>query len=79
MPKVCEYYFAPQSPFAYLGHARFVALAKQYGVQIDLKPMRHGQDFQRLGRFAAGQARAAATGISPAGVAALERISWPCR
>ncbi|MFC5476425.1 2-hydroxychromene-2-carboxylate isomerase [Paraherbaspirillum soli] len=38
MSKLCEYYFAPQSPFAYLGHARLVALAKQYGVKIVLKP-----------------------------------------
>lgn len=38
MGKVCEYFFAPQSPFAYLGHARFVALAKQYNVQVLLKP-----------------------------------------
>ncbi|PUA17444.1 2-hydroxychromene-2-carboxylate isomerase [Glaciimonas sp. PCH181] len=38
MSKICEYYFAPHSPFAYLGHARLTALAKQYGVQIVLKP-----------------------------------------
>jgi len=38
MPTVCEYYFAPQSPYAYMGHARFIALAKQYGVRIDMKP-----------------------------------------
>ena len=29
MPKVCEYFFAPHSPWTYLGHARFVALAKR--------------------------------------------------
>lgn len=49
MPKVCEYYFAPQSPYAYLGHARFVALAKQYGVQIDLKPCDLGKVFSISG------------------------------
>jgi 2-hydroxychromene-2-carboxylate isomerase len=38
MSKVCEYYFAPQSPYAYLGHARFVAMAKQHGVQVEIKP-----------------------------------------
>ncbi|PFH09089.1 2-hydroxychromene-2-carboxylate isomerase [Collimonas sp. PA-H2] len=38
MSKLCEYYFAPHSPFAYLGHARLVALAKQYDVKIILKP-----------------------------------------
>jgi len=49
MSKVCEYYFAPQSPFTYLGHARFVALAKQYGVQIDLKPCDLGKVFSVSG------------------------------
>lgn len=39
MAKICEYYFAPQSPWAYLGHARLIALAKQYDVQIDMKPI----------------------------------------
>jgi 2-hydroxychromene-2-carboxylate isomerase len=49
MPKICEYYFASQSPFAYLGHARFVALAKQYGVQIELKPCDLGKVFSISG------------------------------
>jgi 2-hydroxychromene-2-carboxylate isomerase len=38
MPKQCDYYFAPQSPFAYLGHARFVSLVRKHGVQVDIKP-----------------------------------------
>ncbi len=49
MPKVCEYYFAPHSPWAYLGHARFVALAKKYGVQIELKPCDLGKVFNISG------------------------------
>lgn len=49
MQKVCEYYFAPQSPWAYLGHSRFVALAKQHGVQIDLKPCDLGKVFNASG------------------------------
>jgi 2-hydroxychromene-2-carboxylate isomerase len=36
--KLCEYYFAPHSPYAYLGHGRLVALAERYDVQIALKP-----------------------------------------
>lgn len=39
MAKICEYYFAPQSPWAYFGHARLIALAKQYDVQIEIKPI----------------------------------------
>lgn len=49
MTKVCDYYFAPQSPFVYLGHARFVALAKQYGVRINLKPCDMGRIFSVSG------------------------------
>jgi 2-hydroxychromene-2-carboxylate isomerase len=49
MPKVCEYYFAPHSPWAYLGHARFVALANKYGVQIELKPCDLGKVFNISG------------------------------
>jgi len=39
MAKVCEYYFAPQSPWSYLGHAKLIELARQYDVRIELKPM----------------------------------------
>lgn len=45
MAKVCDYFFAPQSPWTYLGHARFVALAKQHGVQVDVKPCDLGKVF----------------------------------
>jgi 2-hydroxychromene-2-carboxylate isomerase len=38
MSKVCEYFFAPHSPFAYLGHDRFVAMAEQHQVQVIPKP-----------------------------------------
>jgi 2-hydroxychromene-2-carboxylate isomerase len=38
MSKLCEYYVSPHSPFSYLGHTHLVALAKQHGVQIALKP-----------------------------------------
>ncbi|HEV2611073.1 MAG TPA: 2-hydroxychromene-2-carboxylate isomerase [Noviherbaspirillum sp.] len=45
MAKVCQYFFAPQSPYAYLGHERFVRLAKQYGVQVEIKPCDLGKIF----------------------------------
>ncbi len=38
MARVVDYYFTPQSPWAYLGHQRLGAMAKAHGVQIDLKP-----------------------------------------
>jgi 2-hydroxychromene-2-carboxylate isomerase len=49
MAKICEYYFTPQSPFAYLGHARFVSLAKQHGAQVELKPCDLGKVFNVSG------------------------------
>ncbi|HTD04589.1 2-hydroxychromene-2-carboxylate isomerase [Undibacterium sp.] len=45
MSKVCEYYFAPQSPWSYLGHQRFAALAKKYDVKIEVKPVDLGKIF----------------------------------
>ncbi len=49
MSKTCEYFFAPQSPYAYLGHARFVAMAEQHGVQIVLRPCDLGKVFSVSG------------------------------
>ena len=49
MPKVLGYYFAPPSPYAYLGHARMVALAKQYNAQVDIRPCDVGKIFNVSG------------------------------
>lgn len=49
MSKLCEYYFAPQSPWAYLGHERFVALAKKLGTRIEIKPCDLGKVFNVSG------------------------------
>lgn len=38
MSKQIEYFVAPQSPYAYLGHERFVAIAKKYDAKVLLKP-----------------------------------------
>ena len=38
MGLVVDYYLAPQSPWAYLGHARFAALASAAGAQVRLRP-----------------------------------------
>jgi len=34
-----DYYLAPQSPWTYLGHARFVQMAANHGAQVRLKPV----------------------------------------
>jgi 2-hydroxychromene-2-carboxylate isomerase len=40
-----DYYFTPISPFVYLGHARFVAIARRHGATIAVKPINLGQVF----------------------------------
>jgi 2-hydroxychromene-2-carboxylate isomerase len=47
--KVCEYYFAPTSPFAYLGHPTVVELARRHDVQLVLKPCDLGRVFSVSG------------------------------
>lgn len=37
--KVVDYYFSPSSPWTYLGHARFLALAARHGARINVRPV----------------------------------------
>jgi 2-hydroxychromene-2-carboxylate isomerase len=39
MSRTVDYYFAPQSPWTYLGHARFAALARAAGVTVRVLPV----------------------------------------
>ncbi len=34
-----DYYLAPQSPWTYLGHTRFVRMAEKHGARVNLKPV----------------------------------------
>jgi len=45
MTKDIDYYFTPVSPFSYLGHERFAALAQQYAATIRVKPIDLGKVF----------------------------------
>jgi len=47
--KVCEYYLSPVSPYTYLGHEAVVTLARQYQVQLVLKPFDLGRVFSVSG------------------------------
>ncbi|MES2296889.1 MAG: 2-hydroxychromene-2-carboxylate isomerase [Pseudomonadota bacterium] len=49
MSKTVQYYFAPHSPWVYLGHARLVALAQQHGALVDVKPFDLGKVFSVSG------------------------------
>ena len=39
MALTIDYYFAPNSPYVYLGHARFVAIAKAAGATVRVLPV----------------------------------------
>jgi carboxymethylenebutenolidase len=39
MPLTVDYYFAPQSPYAYLGHQRFSELIHAAGAQVNVLPI----------------------------------------
>ena len=49
MGKTITYFLTPQSPWAYLGHERLVALAQAKGAQIDIKPVDLGRVFSVSG------------------------------
>jgi 2-hydroxychromene-2-carboxylate isomerase len=36
--KIVHYYFAPQSPYAYFGHARLLGMAARHGAAVEPKP-----------------------------------------
>ncbi|HEX2010423.1 MAG TPA: 2-hydroxychromene-2-carboxylate isomerase [Roseateles sp.] len=39
MSRVIDYYFAPQSPWTYLGHTRLVAIAREAGAMVQVLPI----------------------------------------
>ncbi len=45
MSKTIQYFLAPHSPWTYLGHERFVAMAKAAGARVELKPFDLGKAF----------------------------------
>lgn len=45
MARSVDYYFAPQSPWTYLGHERFVRLVREHGAQVRVRPVDLGRVF----------------------------------
>ena len=45
MGRAIDYFFAPQSPWTYLGHARFVRLAREHNAQVRVRPVDLGRVF----------------------------------
>jgi carboxymethylenebutenolidase len=56
MPLAVDYFFAPQSPWTWLGHDRFRALARRHGAVVRVKPIDlGGQVFPVSGGLPLGQ------------------------
>jgi 2-hydroxychromene-2-carboxylate isomerase len=55
MSKTVDYYFAPQSPWTYLGHTRLVELARSAGATVRVMPMDLGQVFPISGGLPLGK------------------------
>lgn len=49
MRRTVDYFFAPQSPWAYLGHERFAALLRETGASVRVLPMDLGKIFPLSG------------------------------
>ncbi len=55
MTTTIDYYFAAQSPWAYLGHARFAAMAAQAGSAVRVLPVDFGKVFAVSGGLPLGK------------------------
>lgn len=49
MTVTIDYYFAAQSPWAFLGHARFADIVRRAGAQVRVRPADYGQVFPLSG------------------------------
>ena len=55
MSPTIDYYFAPQSPWTYLGHDRFVAIARAAGAKVRVLPADLGAVFSVSGGLPLGK------------------------
>ena len=55
MPHHIEYHLAPQSPWTYLGHERFVSMAKAAGASVQVMPTDLGKVFPISGGLPLGK------------------------
>jgi 2-hydroxychromene-2-carboxylate isomerase len=53
--RTVDYYFTPQSPWTYLGHARFAALAEATGATVRVRPVDFGAVFPVSGGLPLGK------------------------
>ncbi len=45
MGKTIDYFFSPSSPWSYMGHARFAAIARAADARVNLRPVDYGKIF----------------------------------
>jgi 2-hydroxychromene-2-carboxylate isomerase len=55
MSEIIDYYFTPASPWTYLGHQRFEAIARRHGAEIRYKPADFGKIFAVSGGLPLGK------------------------
>lgn len=55
MHRVIDYYFAPASPWTYLGHERFAEIARESGATVRVRPVDMGAVFAVSGGLPLGQ------------------------
>jgi len=55
LSRTIDYYFTPQSPWTYLGHARFAALAEAAGAMVRVRPVDFGAVFPVSGGLPLGK------------------------
>ena len=55
MSQTIDYFLVPNSPWTYLGHERFAALAARAGAEVHFKPMDLAQVFPVSGGLPLGQ------------------------
>ena len=46
---IVDYYFTPVSPWAFLGHARFVQMLRDSGASVSVRPVDFGAIFPASG------------------------------
>ncbi|TFY96623.1 2-hydroxychromene-2-carboxylate isomerase [Ramlibacter humi] len=55
MAAAIDYYFATQSPWAFLGHERFVRIAREAGAKVSVRPVDFGRIFPASGGLPLGK------------------------
>ena len=77
MSRTIDYYYSLASPWAYIGHATFMDIARRHGLAVRHKPVFLGAVFAETGVAAVGEASSRAPALPDARIAALARPARP--